>query len=82
MRPGSRHPWGIEELDVVSLGPLGEHGLLCDEAVPSVRRALMEQILCALIPAAGLVVMVGDLSVTPRPTEQKEENEIDLNPVC
>lgn len=59
-------PRWVEELDGVSFGPLGEHRLLCDEAVPSVRGALVKEILCTLVPAAGLVVVVGNFSVTFR----------------
>lgn len=71
--PGSRQlPRRIEELDVVSLGPLGEHRLLRDEAVSAVRGAFVEQILGTLVPAAGLVVMVRNLPVTLRPKMEKK----------
>lgn len=71
VQPGSRQlPRWVEELDGVSFGPLGEHGLLGDEAVPTIGGALMKQILCTLVPAARLVVVVGNLSVTLRPEER------------
>lgn len=62
----------------MSFGPLGEHRLLRDEAVPAVGGALMEQILCTLVPAARLVVVVGDLSVTLRPEGERKEREKDI----
>lgn len=78
VQPGSRQlPRRVEELDGVSLGPLGEHGLLCDEAMSAIGGALMEQVLRTLVPAAGLVVVVGDLSVALRP-EGGEERKIRL----
>ncbi len=68
VQPGSRQlPGWVEELDDMSFGPLSEHRLLRDEAVPAVGGALVEQILCTLVTAARLVIVVGDLSVTLRP---------------
>lgn len=76
VQPGSRQlPSWVEELDGMSFGPLGEHRLLCDEAVPTVGGAFMEQILCTLIPAACLVVVVGNLLVTLRPKGEREEGK-------
>ena len=69
---GSRQlPGRVVELDGVCLGPLGEHGLLRDEAVPSVGGALMQEVLGALVPAARLVVMVGHLPVVLCPGERQ-----------
>lgn len=77
VRPGSRQlPRRVEELDGVSLGPLGEHRLLRDEAMSTVGGTLMEQILCTLVAAASLVVVVGDLSVTLCPKGERGKKNI------
>lgn len=74
VQPGSRQlPRRVEELDGVSLGPLGEHRFLCDEAMSSIGGALVELILRTLVPAAGLVVVVRDLSVTLCPKGERGE---------
>lgn len=57
------------------LGPLGEHRLLRDEAVPAVGGALVEQVLCTLVTTARLVVVVGNPSVTLRPEEQRKRQK-------
>lgn len=62
--PGSRQlPRRVEELDGVSFGPLGENGLLGDEAVSAVGGALVKKVLGALVPTSCLVVMIRNLSV-------------------
>lgn len=63
VQPRSRQlPRRVEELDGVSFGPLGKHCLLRDEAVPAVGGALVQHVLGALVPAARLIVVVGNLS--------------------
>lgn len=75
-QPGSRQlPRRVEEFDGMIFGPLGEHRFLRDEAVPAVGGALVEQILCTLVPAARLVVVVGNLSVTLCPEGERKEKE-------
>lgn len=67
-QPGSRQlPLRLEELDGVSLGPLGKNRLLCDEAMSSVGGVLVKEVLGTLVPAAHLVVMVGHCSFTLQP---------------
>lgn len=63
LRPRSRQlPRRVEELDGVTFGPLGKHGLLGDEAVPAIGGALMEHVFRTLVPAADFIVVVGNLS--------------------
>lgn len=72
-QPGSRQlPWGVEELDGVSLGPLCKNRLLSDKAMSAVGGALMEMVLCTLVPTARLVVVVGNLPVAFSPKRVKE----------
>lgn len=66
-------PRRVEKLDFVSFGPLGEHRLLCDEAVPSVWSALVEHILGTFIPATWLVVVVRDLPYALGPGRRKKK---------
>lgn len=74
VQPGSwQLPRRVEELDGVIFGPLGEHRLLRDEAVAAIGGALVQHVLCTLVPAAGLVVMIGNLFVTLRPEGKKKD---------
>lgn len=57
-------------------GPLGEHSLLCDEAVPSIRSTLMEHVLGTLISTSWLIVVIGDLLYTLGPIRRKEKGDI------
>lgn len=76
VQPRSRQlPWWVEELDGMSFGPLGEHRLLRDEAVPAVWGALVEHILCTLVPAACFVVVVGNLSDTLSPGWKRKDTK-------
>lgn len=72
-QPRSRQlPQWVKELDCVSFGPFGKHRLLSDEAMSSVWGALMEHILCTLIPAAWFIVVVRNLLDTLSPKGEKE----------
>lgn len=74
VQPGSRQlPLWVEELDGVRLGPLGENGLLRDETMSSVGGALVEEVLGALVPAARLVVVVGNSFVAFCPKRWRNE---------
>lgn len=76
LQPASRQlPRGVEELDVVSFGPLGEYRLFRDEAVSAIGGALVELILGTLVPAAGLVVVVGNLSVAFGPERDRKHRQ-------
>lgn len=76
VQPRSRQlPWWVEELDCVGFGPLGEHRLLRDEAVPAVWGALVEHVLRTLVPAARLVVVVGNLSDTLSPKWKRKDKK-------
>lgn len=57
-------------------GPLGEHSLLCDEAVPSIWSALMEHVLGTLISTTWLIVVVRDLPYTLSPIRRKAKGDI------
>lgn len=73
-RPGSRQlPRRVEELDGVGFGPFGENWLLCDEAVSAVGGVLVQMVLCTLVPAACLVVVVGNLPVALSPNGRRRE---------
>lgn len=77
-RPGPRSrqlPRRVEELDGPTLGPFGEHGLLGDEAVAAVGGALVEHVLGALVAAADLVVVVGNLPDALRPGTWRTRGE-------
>lgn len=73
LQPRSRQlPRRVEELDGVTFGPFGKHGLFGDEAVTAVGGALVEHVLGTLVPAADLIVVVGNLSDPLRPETKKQ----------
>lgn len=77
LQPGSRQlPWWVEELDGMRLCPLGKNGLLRDETVSSIWGTLMQEILSTLVPAACLVIMVGNFFVILCPKMKKKKKII------
>ena len=82
VQPGSRQlPRWVEKLDGVSLCPLCKNRLLCDEAVSAVWGTLMKEVLRTLVPAAHLIVVIGNISVTLRPKGRRKKRGSNLRQV-